>query len=573
MERGRGRAAARRAVGGELALPPRQARRRLPADRGRARVPAPGHCGAGRPALGRREVPVGGGHCCQQRRQIPDQQGPRRGLQPRGRVAAPLVCGPGRAVRRGSADAGAGGAGEKVQGARGASLRTQECDKAARVRWLQYHDRDTENLSGMLPLAVGTRVVLADHLDRAEDKLLLRGSAGRVHSWVWKENDLRPTCVYVKFDGATWQLDGAPEPGLYPVYPARKVWKLDAKRKKPVLKIARTQLPLAPAYAITAHGSQGKTLPAALVDFNVDRRTDVTFGTVAASRVRSREDVLILRRRTIEREREGRDCKACPGRPFERWLYTRGAPEGPALLLKQLRGEEVDWDAFREAKAPSAACDKCKEAKTLDYFSDRQWERVRSNRSAICLACAPGKAGQKTLKRKLPSGLARLDCRGCKFRKLEHAFPRAQLQQDDSEAKRRCLKCLKEVESLSCSTCLSEKPISEFSSAMATMPWAAACGSCAKDAKTKLRQGRAGWFTCRTCEVFFPEAAVANCDGDALHARRQRCLNCASRGSWARGKSTCRKCGGVWSQPREQGDKRQRLCPKCRPKATSAKRL
>ena len=153
----------------------------------------------------------------------------------------------------------------------------------------------------------------------------------------------------MKFDGATWQLDGAPEPGLYPVYPARKVWKLDAKRKKPVLKIARTQLPLAPAYAITAHGSQGKTLPAALVDFNVDRRTDVTFGTVAASRVRSREDVLILRRRTIEREREGRDCKACPG-----------APEGPALLLKQLRGEEVDWDAFREAKAPSAACDKCK---------------------------------------------------------------------------------------------------------------------------------------------------------------------------------------------------------------------
>ena len=207
-----------------------------------------------------------------------------------------------------------GAAGEKVQGARGASLRAQECDKAARVRWLQYHDRDTENLSGMLPLAVGMRVVLADHLDRAEDKLLLRGSAGRVHSWVWKENDLRPTCVYVKFDGATWQLDGAPEPGLYPVYPARKVWKLDAKRKKPVLKIARTQLPLAPAYAITAHGSQGKTLPAALVDFNVDRRTDVTFGTVAASRVRSREDVLILRRRTIEREREGRAWLSLAGR-------------------------------------------------------------------------------------------------------------------------------------------------------------------------------------------------------------------------------------------------------------------
>ena len=110
-----------------------------------------------------------------------------------------------------------GAAGEKVQGARGASLRAQECDKAARIRWLQYHDRDTENLSGMLPLAVGMRVVLADHLDRAEDKLLLRGSAGRIHSWVWKENDLRPTCVYVKFDGAAWPRRGAgarPLPGL-----------------------------------------------------------------------------------------------------------------------------------------------------------------------------------------------------------------------------------------------------------------------------------------------------------------------------------------------------------------------
>ena len=64
--------------------------------------------------------------------------------------------------------------------------------------------------------------------------------------------------------------------------------------------------------------------------------------------------------------------------------------------------------------------------KTLDYFSDRQWERVRANRSAICLACGPSKGGQKTLKRKLPSGLARLDCRGCTFRKLEDAFPRAQ---------------------------------------------------------------------------------------------------------------------------------------------------
>ena len=295
----------------------------------------------------------------------------------------------------------------------------------------------------------------------------------------------------------------------------------------------------------------------------------MTFGTVAASRVRSREDVLILRRARKEgRGARGKEKRSVCGRPFERWLYTRGAPEGPALLLKQLRGEEVDWEAFREAKAPSAACEKCKDAKTLDYFSDRQWERVRANCSAICLACGPSKGGQKTLKRKLPSGLARLDCRGCKFRKLEDAFPRAQLQRGNSEAARRCLKCLKEVCALECSVCLAEKPISECNSAAATMPWAAVCAACGAEAKKRRRPERAGWFACRTCETFFPPQGAAKAEASAPS---QRCLNCASRGSCAKGKSTCRKCGTVWSEPRGQSDKRQRLCPKCRP--GSARRL
>ena len=252
-----------------------------------------------------------------------------------------------------------------------------------------------------------------------------------------------------------------------------------------------------------------------------------------------------------------------PGRPFERWLYTRGAPEGPALLLQQLRGEEVDWDAFREAKAPSAACEKCKERKTLDYFSDRQWERVRANRSAICLACGPSKGGQKTLKRKLPSGLARLDCRGCKSRKLEDAFPRAQLQQDDSEAKRRCLKCLKGVHALNCSVCLGEKPLSEFNSAMATMPWAAVCGPCGKSARQQPKPGRAGWFACRTCETFLPPQGAAR--GEASGQRR-RCLNCAARGSRAKDCHSCRKCGKQWIERQAVGANRQRRCPKCRAK-------
>ncbi|CAE7542512.1 pfh1, partial [Symbiodinium sp. CCMP2456] len=100
-----------------------------------------------------------------------------------------------------------------------------------RIRWLQYHDRDTGDLCGVLPLAVGMPVALTQHLDKR--KSLLRGRIGYVHSWRWDENDQQPRVVYVKFEGATWQLKGSAEPGLYPVVPVLRPWFLDRNRPKP----------------------------------------------------------------------------------------------------------------------------------------------------------------------------------------------------------------------------------------------------------------------------------------------------------------------------------------------------
>ena len=77
--------------------------------------------------------------------------------------------------------------------------------------------------------------------------------------------------------------------------PQCKACYLDKSRKFSLLNVSRAQLPLAPAYAMTTHSSQGKTLTAVLLDLHVDKRVDPTIGTVAATRVRSQEDVLILR--------------------------------------------------------------------------------------------------------------------------------------------------------------------------------------------------------------------------------------------------------------------------------------
>ena len=81
--------------------------------------------------------------------------------------------------------------------------------------------------------------------------------------------------------------------GLYPIVPRTTDWYLDRCRKVKFLKVKRTQLPLSPGYAMTVHSSQGKTFPAVLLDLQVDRKVDPTIGTVAATRVRKREDVLI----------------------------------------------------------------------------------------------------------------------------------------------------------------------------------------------------------------------------------------------------------------------------------------
>ena len=105
-----------------------------------------------------------------------------------------------------------------------------------KMKWLSRHDRECGDLYGMFPLIEGLPVALTDHLDRSPDKQLLRGKIGRIHSWqvsatersAWEDNvrilqDL-PDVVYVKFEGCTWQIDGAPEPGIYPITKVKREW-------------------------------------------------------------------------------------------------------------------------------------------------------------------------------------------------------------------------------------------------------------------------------------------------------------------------------------------------------------
>ena len=404
------------------------------------------------------------------------------------------------------------------------ALQAQDCSKEAKRKWLRYHDRRTGDLCGLLPLAIGMPVALTDHVDRSPDKLLLRGKQGHVHSWVWRENNNLPDVVYVKFADAH----------------------LDHGRDNPVLKVKRTQIQLTPAFAITAYNSQGKTLPAAVLDLNAEKNMHPTLGTVAASRVRSRHDVLILR-------------------SFPLRLFNRGAPEGPDLLLRTLRQDPVDWIGYREARNPFATCKTCGGVKDLDGFSDRQWQNVRACRPAECLACINGEKGPT--KRKLYKDMSKHVCADCGCNKIESAFPLAQVRQE----RKRCLKCAKDQQTLTCSQCRATKPASTgFEPSMLTLPEVAvACKECQKEVKCKGKRLRAGWFRCvnQSCRQDFPLAASGN-------NWNTYCLNCASQygAPKVKGQFTCKKCRKTFQEEVRPGAWRPQRCPECRRPATTPAR-
>ena len=217
-----------------------------------------------------------------------------------------------------------------------------------KLEWLKRHDRECGNLYGMPPLVRGMPMTLTDHLDRSPDRNLLRGRVGTVHSWILHEDDHAdfyeqstslkklPEVVFLKFKNAKWKLEGMTEAGVYPIKPVESTWALDRRRKFPRLKIIRKQLPLAPAFCMTAHASQGMTMDAAIVDLRIGKESSPLHGYVALSRVKKAEDILIFR-------------------PFDIEIFQRTLPVGPELLLRKLRGEGIDWEEWRDKLEPKGS--------------------------------------------------------------------------------------------------------------------------------------------------------------------------------------------------------------------------
>ena len=64
------------------------------------------------------------------------------------------------------------------------ALRVRQDLATQKVSWLNRHDRESGDLYGMLPLMIGMPVAMTEHVNRSNDKKILKGRVGYIHSWV-----------------------------------------------------------------------------------------------------------------------------------------------------------------------------------------------------------------------------------------------------------------------------------------------------------------------------------------------------------------------------------------------------
>eukprot|EP00660_Eupelagonema_oceanica_P019628 gene19628-biopygen17756 len=330
-------------------------------------------------------------------------------------------------------------------------------------------------------------VVLNDHVHR--EKGLVAGLQGHItHIWFKgappKKVDAFgesvcsrvPIGVLVKFRDF---------PNAIPIGRSAKTFHLGAVGT--ATSIRRNQIPVLPDFSCTAHLCQGTTMTTALVDLDIPPRGDTTASYVALSRVRSREDLFILRDFDADQLRRG------------------GSKAGVDILLRRLRG---DLDRFSEGSKRCMACRRLKPRSAFvspETLCTRQWNAQKSsNRRCLqCLALERKErdATQRQTESHRQAGLRKRVCNGvlcAGARQPRSAFHHTQLTPPVSNPV--CKRCHTHTRShLCCTECGNEKHISDFSTEqLHRNRHAATCKSCADSNATNARR-HASRNSCRHC--------------------------------------------------------------------------
>jgi hypothetical protein len=160
--------------------------------------------------------------------------------------------------------------------------------------------KSSNPLPGIVRLYIGMPVILRVR-NISTELGITNGAQGIVRQLVTEVGSSGLThvrCAIIEFPTSKVQLSNMPR-NFFPIVPVSWTFTTlleDAQGNERKLRITRHQLPIQPAFAVTGHSAQGKTLPSVLVNLH-----EGGFGAyVAASRARSREGLCITRAVTID---------------------------------------------------------------------------------------------------------------------------------------------------------------------------------------------------------------------------------------------------------------------------------
>ena len=157
------------------------------------------------------------------------------------------------------------------------------------------HSGKTKGRLGRLPLVLGMPVLLAQNFD-VEDGIVngSRGIVKRIRYKTDSEGKRFLTSVVVEVPGSNEEAMPHLKPCEVPVLSdSIDVTFQSSRNVHGNVTIKRTQVPVVPAFAMTAHRSQGQTLTKVIVDLQSCRGSESPY--VMLSRVTSLEGLLILR--------------------------------------------------------------------------------------------------------------------------------------------------------------------------------------------------------------------------------------------------------------------------------------
>ena len=219
----------------------------------------------------------------------------------------------------------------------------QQREEQRKERWLEFHDRKTGGLPGLLPLVLDMPMRFTESVSKAaramgvfkHTRCILR-SVQLPEAESTRLGNIDAPEVVLKRRPAKLLLEVPTGTKLMPVIDGKRIFTLKVQSKPWALdkagavKIRRFGFPLVPDFGGTAHAYCGTTMDAALGDLlpwaHKPRLDEMLRAYIIKSRIRNAEDIMIAR-------------------PYSPHLFRQGLLPGPALLLdvleKKITSEEA----------------------------------------------------------------------------------------------------------------------------------------------------------------------------------------------------------------------------------------